>query len=228
MDARYVIAAAMSQRYEDLNGHAYPMDNDGARLVLRELEAHGFNIVRGTIPDRRVLANVIASAIWAPAGSTLFTVSDDQLDECYRIADEILASGYLSDGGAAAPPAEVPGVGAPAAAECANAAPPSLTGSGPVDVIGGQPGPVVPRCFELFRHRDISGVSGTGPVAQGVQFTDGSVALRWPGADPSTAVWPSVEAVLKIHGHSGATEVRWLDELPVPYWPAPTKEGEDR
>lgn len=89
------------------------------------------------------------------------------------------------------------------------------SGSGPVDAIGGQPGPALPRLFDLYRHRDISGVSGTGVVAEGVQFSDGSVALRWPGTDPSTAVWPSVESVLKVHGHSGATEVRWLDHLGV-------------
>lgn len=91
---------------------------------------------------------------------------------------------------------------------------PVLTGSGPVDVIGGQPGPA--RMFVLYRHRDISGVSGTGVVAEGVQFSDGSVALRWPGITPSTAVWPNLEAVIAVHGHSGATEVRWL-EGPVPY-----------
>lgn len=92
------------------------------------------------------------------------------------------------------------------------------SGSGPVDVIGGQPGPALPRMFELYRHRDISGVSGTGVVAEGVQFSDGSVALRWRGANPSTAVWPSIESVLRIHGHAGATEVRWIDDASVEPW----------
>lgn len=42
-------------------------------------------------------------------------------------------------------------------------------------------------------------------------FTDGSVALRWRGTNPATAVWPDIESVLAVHGHSGATEVNWLE-----------------
>ncbi|WBQ02807.1 hypothetical protein [Kribbella sp. CA-293567] len=69
-----------------------------------------------------------------------------------------------------------------------------------------------PRTFELVRFRDLSGVSGTGVVAEGCVFTDGSVALRWRGNNPATAVWPDLESVLAVHGHQGATEVRWLEE----------------
>ena len=68
------------------------------------------------------------------------------------------------------------------------------------------------RRFRLRRTVDVSGVSGTGIVAEGVEFTDGSVAMRWPGESPSTAVWPSIEAVIAIHGHGGTTTVEWLDE----------------
>lgn len=67
------------------------------------------------------------------------------------------------------------------------------------------------RRFVLDRFADPSGVSGLGVVAEGVEFTDLSVALRWPGAFPSTAVWPSIEAVLVVHGHNGLTKVRWVD-----------------
>ncbi|TCN42706.1 hypothetical protein EV644_102659 [Kribbella orskensis] len=76
-----------------------------------------------------------------------------------------------------------------------------------------------PQTFELVRYADISGVSGTGTVAEGCVFTDGSVALRWHGENPSTAVWPDLDSILAVHGHCGATVVRWLDvsELdPVP------------
>ncbi|WP_237706791.1 hypothetical protein [Kribbella flavida] len=65
--------------------------------------------------------------------------------------------------------------------------------------------------FELVRHRDLSGVSGTGVVAEGCVFTDGSVALRWRGNNPATAVWPDIDSVLAVHGHQGATEVHWLE-----------------
>ena len=68
-----------------------------------------------------------------------------------------------------------------------------------------------PRTFELVRFRDLSGVSGTGVVAEGCVFTDGSVALRWRGNNPATAVWPDLESVLAVHGHQGATEVQWLE-----------------
>jgi hypothetical protein len=70
---------------------------------------------------------------------------------------------------------------------------------------------VKPHTFELIRHADISGVSGTGTVAEGCVFTDGSVALRWRGRNPSTAVWPDLDSIIAVHGHSGSTVVRWLD-----------------
>jgi len=67
------------------------------------------------------------------------------------------------------------------------------------------------RSFVLHRIEDISGVSGTGVVAEGVQFTDGTVVLRWLGERPSTVNWNSIEDAMKIHGHNGATEFVWLD-----------------
>lgn len=69
------------------------------------------------------------------------------------------------------------------------------------------------RRFKLIRHSDVSGVSGTGVVAEGVEWSDGSVALHWRGRWPTTVVFEfgGVEAVLAIHGHHGATEVVWDD-----------------
>jgi hypothetical protein len=70
-----------------------------------------------------------------------------------------------------------------------------------------------PRRFELVRHRDVSGVSGTGVVAEGIEWSDGTVALRWGGHYPTTTVWQDgIDALLAIHGHNGATVIRWLDE----------------
>lgn len=69
-----------------------------------------------------------------------------------------------------------------------------------------------PRPFQLVRRVDVSGVSGTGVVAEGVQFTDGSVALRWTGATPATSVWDhGIESMLAVHGHGDASVVEWLD-----------------
>ena len=70
------------------------------------------------------------------------------------------------------------------------------------------------RRFELHRDIDVSGVSGVGIVAEGVEFTDGSAVIRWHGEHPSTVVWPSTDAAMAIHGHSGATRLVWLDETP--------------
>lgn len=68
-----------------------------------------------------------------------------------------------------------------------------------------------PRTFDLVRFHDVSGVSGEGIVAQGVQFADKTVAIRWHGEHPATAVWDSVESLLAVHGHNGLTVVRFHD-----------------
>lgn len=59
--------------------------------------------------------------------------------------------------------------------------------------------------FHLMREVDDSGVSGTGIVAHGCIFPDGSVALRWdtPHAPKSTAVYSSIDDVITIHCHNG-------------------------
>lgn len=69
------------------------------------------------------------------------------------------------------------------------------------------------RRFLLVRHVDPSGVSGTGVVAQGVEFGDGTVALRWECTRPATAVWDDIDDMISTHGHSGCTEIRWVDPL---------------
>ena len=68
----------------------------------------------------------------------------------------------------------------------------------------------------LRRDVDVSGISGDGDVAEGVQFTDGTVVLRWRpaparAAGSSTAVWPDIDSVLGIHGHDGKTRVVWFE-----------------
>jgi len=70
------------------------------------------------------------------------------------------------------------------------------------------------RTFTLVRSADPSGISGVGVVCEGVQYTDGSVALRWLGDHPATAVWPSLAEVLAVHGHDGATVAVFPDEVP--------------
>ncbi len=78
---------------------------------------------------------------------------------------------------------------------------------------GGSAGHIAcPRRFVLRRAVDVSGVSGTGDVAEGVEWSDGTVALRWRGKWATTVVWDyGLDALLAVHGHNGSTVVRWLD-----------------
>jgi len=71
------------------------------------------------------------------------------------------------------------------------------------------------RRFELRRDIDVSGVSGTGVVAEGVEFTDGTVALRWLGKRRSTVIHEGgIGNVRLIHGHRGDTRIVFLDNDP--------------
>lgn len=67
------------------------------------------------------------------------------------------------------------------------------------------------RRFQLHRVEDVTGVSGTGIVAEGVQFSDGSVAMKWLSEKPSTVMHDSIDNVQAIHGHGGSTKIFWLD-----------------
>lgn len=67
------------------------------------------------------------------------------------------------------------------------------------------------RLFVLVRGEDVSGVSGTGVIADGVVFDDGLAILHWRGKVRSTAMYPSLETLVEIHGHDGKTVVRWSD-----------------
>jgi hypothetical protein len=68
------------------------------------------------------------------------------------------------------------------------------------------------RTFRLIRERDATGMSGTGVVAEGVEFTDGTVAMRWLSEYRSTALWSDITAAMKVHGHNGFTHVQWLED----------------
>lgn len=66
-----------------------------------------------------------------------------------------------------------------------------------------------PRLFRFVRDLDASGVSGTGHVADGVVWHDGTCSVRWRTATRSTTVYDSLADVEKIHGHGGATRIDW-------------------
>lgn len=68
------------------------------------------------------------------------------------------------------------------------------------------------RAFRLIRDVDISGVSGTGAVAEGIEFSDGTVAMRWLSDWPTSVVFHTrgIESVKQVHGHNGATRIEFV------------------
>lgn len=68
-----------------------------------------------------------------------------------------------------------------------------------------------PRRFKLIRTTDVTGVSGEGYIADGVEFPDGICVLRWRTEVPSTAAYASLADVEHIHGHHGATVIEFTD-----------------
>ncbi len=69
------------------------------------------------------------------------------------------------------------------------------------------------RNFILQRDEDVSGVSGTGTVAFGCVFPDGTTVIRWTTVPhASTVVWDDVASAEAVHGHGGKTRFVWLDE----------------
>lgn len=71
--------------------------------------------------------------------------------------------------------------------------------------------PSVPRRFYLQRNTDVTGVSGTGRVADGVLWPDGSADVRWLGERPSAVHWDRFDDAVAVHGHGGSTVIVWLD-----------------
>ena len=69
------------------------------------------------------------------------------------------------------------------------------------------------RRFELHRDEDETGISGTGVVAEGIEFSDGMVVVRWKSDWPTSVVFHDrgVESVLALHGHGGKTRLVWVD-----------------
>lgn len=65
--------------------------------------------------------------------------------------------------------------------------------------------------FHLERDTDLSGTSGTGIVAYGVEFPDGTCAMRWNTRVASTALYNSIADLTHIHSHEGATRVVFDD-----------------
>lgn len=61
--------------------------------------------------------------------------------------------------------------------------------------------------FSLYRQVDESGVSGTGKVAEGIIFSNGTCVLNWLTVYRSLGVYPTIQELENIHGHNGKTKI---------------------
>lgn len=68
------------------------------------------------------------------------------------------------------------------------------------------------RRFVLRRIKDVTGNSGEGIVAEGTQYSDGSVVLVWLTHIKSVTIYANIEAVEQLHGHEHNTIVEWIDK----------------
>ena len=61
--------------------------------------------------------------------------------------------------------------------------------------------------FYMLRHEDISGNSGTGVVAEGIIFDDGTGAMTWLSSIKTVTTFWKISDIKKMHGHEGKTEI---------------------
>ena len=66
------------------------------------------------------------------------------------------------------------------------------------------------RTFVLVRHEDVSGISGTGKVAEGIEWSNGKVSLCWLGTYQTIEQADSMHVIEATHGHGGKTVVEWV------------------
>lgn len=71
------------------------------------------------------------------------------------------------------------------------------------------------RRFVLRRKEDLSGNTGTGVVAEGLRFSNGQAVLHWLTQLSSVAIYHSVDVLVQVHGHDGATILEWVDDDPT-------------
>ncbi len=67
------------------------------------------------------------------------------------------------------------------------------------------------RRFQLHRSEDISGMSGIGTVAEGVELTCGKCIVTWMSNLSSITIYDNLKIVEEIHGHEGRTKVVFID-----------------
>ena len=67
------------------------------------------------------------------------------------------------------------------------------------------------RRFVLLRVEDLTGVSGTGEVAEGTVFSSGLAVIRWLREPFAMGVYQNLDDVISVHGHEGRTQLQFID-----------------
>lgn len=67
------------------------------------------------------------------------------------------------------------------------------------------------RRFVLIRVEDLTGVSGTGEVAEGTVFSSGLTVIHWLREPYAMGVYQTLEDVMTVHGHEDRTQLQFID-----------------
>lgn len=72
-----------------------------------------------------------------------------------------------------------------------------------------------PRRFRVWPRENLIGASRDAAYAEGVQFTDGSVVVRYIRGIPTSIVYPErgIDAIRQGVGFGGPGDIEWLDGL---------------
>jgi hypothetical protein len=71
------------------------------------------------------------------------------------------------------------------------------------------------RRFKVRREEDEGGISGIGIVAEGVEFEDGGVVMKWLSHKSTITFFANIKHLKDIHGHGGRTKIVWIDPDPL-------------
>ena len=72
------------------------------------------------------------------------------------------------------------------------------------------------RRFYIERGEDINGKSGTGRVAEGIEFDNGWIAYTWLSPKATVTVTNSISLVEALHSHGGDAsnaKIVWIDSI---------------
>ena len=69
----------------------------------------------------------------------------------------------------------------------------------------------MPKLFKLKRFEDSTGISGTGYVAEGVEFSNGKVVMCWYGETSTIVFHENINSVIKINCSHSNSKIEWID-----------------